>query len=721
MRRLLCIPVIVIQAAFAFGQAETPTPEDEAQQHLYDALNGHNVQGRLYPDSWSDSEQYTAVSIPVADGVLQLGALKSAYPTISKSAFVLIQGEDQTDKEVARVLNQFIFILYSGFDQKGYPLTSLIGNYYDYAPSWTFVDAFGRPMAGASIEAQAEHAIMPYKATLDDKGQAPRRMGRPFTIKIEHPDYGAAIVEYMDGDHPSGIYVLPLAPRNSQKLSLFAQGNVVDNNGKPVPDALIECPRLIWSDGNDVYPSVLRSRVVTDANGQFTICSPMMTEELELQGLPPAGTRYYLEIEPPLASNLRQAGKDTPIVIQAGTKQTVVLTAMDAQEYFHTFSFEYAEGPVTSLDELKNIRLTLMRDDRPWRQLRYEQWKDGVALPQGVLQATSARWGEHFKFADVVLTTDSPTAIVVKAPKPIIYRGRVVDGHTGEPMPGVFVETYRTYSPADPPSQTNDWWRQLRDWAARETAAASPQLLYQDSNRAIVTDANGVFQFTFVSGLGWSSYMSYFSATVSDGRTGRIDSFPMRRGHDGAIDVGTIKLLRPEDKTHQFPTMIFHDEEGPVTDPNRLKAVTIEIRTPGRTMMGVRPYDEPSEEREFMAGTYYAEAEWDRKLYTFEPVEVNDPSTVFTFRPNRIEKADVIYTGRVVHAITGQPVASVVILRGRDAGIRPRLPDQRTVGRHTCPGTADRSGPPSAGADQEHLCASGRGYLAKDHSCDAKR
>ena len=86
--------------------------------------------------------------------------------------------------------------------------------------------------------------------------------------------------------------------------------------------------------------------MVTDAKGRFAVCLPTMTEELEWQGPPPVGATYYLEIEPPEGSNLRQAGRDTPVIIEAGTKQTVVLTAMDAKEYFHTFSFEYAEGPV---------------------------------------------------------------------------------------------------------------------------------------------------------------------------------------------------------------------------------------------------------------------------------------------------------------------------------------------------------------------------------------
>jgi hypothetical protein len=50
MRRLLFIPILVVQTAFAFGQAQTLAPEIEVQQRLCDAINGRYVQGRLYPD-----------------------------------------------------------------------------------------------------------------------------------------------------------------------------------------------------------------------------------------------------------------------------------------------------------------------------------------------------------------------------------------------------------------------------------------------------------------------------------------------------------------------------------------------------------------------------------------------------------------------------------------------------------------------------------------------
>ena len=354
----------------------------------------------------------------------------------------------------------------------------------------------------------------------------------------------------------------------------------------------------------------------------------------------------------------------------------------------------------------------------------YAQWKDGVSLPQGVLQATSTRWGEHFKFVDVVLTTDSPTDIVVKAPKPIVYRGRVVDGLTGEPMPAVFVETYRTHSPEDLRSPAGDPLQQFG--AGRpEVGGRSPQLLYQASNRATVTDANGVFQFTFIPGLGWSRPIhNHFSATAPDRREGYVDTFSsplsLLRSREGPVDVGTIKLLRPEDKTHPFPTMVFHDKTGPVTDPNRLKAIEIEIRTPGRTMMGVRPYDQPLEEREFMAGTYYAEAEMgSQTLHLRAGGGQQSSGGVHVPSPkDRESRRCVRRTSRPCHhrstrrqcrhlAREGTPEYDPACLTSEQwAAIRALGP---------------RIDPATQRWRRSRNLASGRGYLAKDHSCDAKR
>jgi hypothetical protein len=672
MRRLSFIPIIVLHAAFTFGQAQTLAPEIEARQRLCREIEGRNIQGRLYSDPWSNPEQFQAISIPFVNGAFQVAALESDYPLLSIAPYVLIRAEDQTDKDIAKVLDGFVFTVSLRRERNRSSLADLLGQYADYAPTWTFLDALGQPMAGASIEAHTEgdpttQATPVYKATLDDKGQAPRRMGTWLTIRVEHPNYGVALVEYMDPETASlGVYILPLAPRNSPEFSLAAQGVVTDPSGKPVRNALVGCGGQIEPDG-DVYPYPFDSRVVTDANGQFAICLPRVTAEMKVQGPPQTGARYSLEIEPPLESNLRCADAYGEVVAQAGTKQTFTLTAMDPQEYFHTFSFQYAEGPITDVDELTKIRLTLMRDNRVWRRLTYEQWKNGIALPQGELQASIMRWGESFRFIDAVLTAQSPTNILVKAPKPIVYRGRVVDGPTGKPMPNVVVRTDDGRVTRNPRPQTGDLWKQLVEQAVHEAADTSPQILYQAHNRASVTDANGVFQFTFVPGA-FNEQIWRFSAIAPDRRTGFLQPFGRWPNRDGAIDVGTIKLLWPEKQRieYGFPTMVFYDEKGPVTDPDRLKTVRIDIKSPTMNWVDVHPYDYPDPHWKFVAGTYRAKAIWNDNLYTFEPVEVNSPSDVVTFRMQKAERGDVVYVGRVVHETTSEPVANALVIYSRD-------------------------------------------------------
>ena len=78
------------------------------------------------------------------------------------------------------------------------------------------------------------------------------------------------------------------------------------------------------------------------------------------------------------------------------------------------------------------------------------------------------------------------------------------------------------------------------------------------------------------------------------------------------------------------------------------------------------PYKTFISERQFTPGVYCAEVTWDRKYYTFEPVDLTQdrPETV-TFRPAKVEKVDVVYEGIVVHGVTGRPVAGAIVLHRR--------------------------------------------------------
>jgi hypothetical protein len=63
-------------------------------------------------------------------------------------------------------------------------------------------------------------------------------------------------------------------------------------------------------------------------------------------------------------------------------------------------------------------------------------------------------------------------------------------------------------------------------------------------------------------------------------------------------------------------------------------------------------------------GTYAATALWDGKYYIFEPVEVrSDSPAVIVFKPKEIKAGLIVYRGRVIHGVTGSPIAGAIVMR----------------------------------------------------------
>jgi len=133
---------------------------------------------------------------------------------------------------------------------------------------------------------------------------------------------------------------------------------------------------------------------------------------------------------------------------------------------------------------------------------------------------------------------------------------------------------------------------------------------------------------------------------------------------EGITEIPTVNLL-PFDSQRWSPTFIFEDETGPVTDPNKLDRVRLEVETPDGGMGSVR-WQDFSQGPGFFAGIYYAEATWGNKRYTFEPVDLRKgrPQTV-VFRPKKIEPVVLMYKGTVIHGITGRPIEGAVVVLGR--------------------------------------------------------
>ncbi len=690
MRQLLLISLVCICAPALPGQERKQAWPPEIEQQAREVLNGRNVTARIYLDPQADPSHFERISIPVIEGLIKLSTIKSAYPFLSDAATTLIWARDQTDTTVAETLGRHVYM--SRYMEKSESSLRFLAAYNDYSPQWTFLDARGEPIPRASVKVaacayNAMGDVPLYEATLDEQGRLPRLLGALFLFTVEHPDYGAAEVFYMHSqDDPCGVYVVPLVPRNSDDFAAAARGNVIDSDGNPVSGVRVTCSELVKPDGTREYPyQRILGRAVTDTKGWFALCLPTVTKDFELKDLPPIGTQYFVEIEPPKVSTLRGLEGNRPAAIPAGSQRTFTLPKMDAKEFFHTFAFEYQEGPITNLEELKSVRLALWRDNREWRKLTYEQWKDGCLLPPGELRASITRWGDQFGFPHMGLTADSPVHLVLRAGPLILFRGRVVDAFTGKSLPGAFVLSGHQYARKDPCSLTDDQWRQLQTEAARQAADHSPRALHQWRDRVAVTDVDGRYEMAFMPGFG--DQLSSFSAMAPGyDRAGCGGGFPASA--DGSVEVPTIRLP-PRNGQSYFPTFLFENETGPVTDPAKLKDIKLEIRcSDGVTHM--RRYEELSSKRQFTPGVYHAEVVWDRKHYTFEPVNLSQsrPEKV-TFRPANIENVDVIHKGTVVHGITGRPVAGAAVLyrrvwTGRDASglTREQWTAIRALGPH---------------------------------------
>ena len=234
------------------------------------------------------------------------------------------------------------------------------------------------------------------------------------------------------------------------------------------------------------------SEAVTDENGTFAFCQPIVSDDLESITLAPAESRYGLCIEPPHVLNLRQLGWPIPISVKPGSRSIYTLTPMSAAVAFHTFAFKYRDHEATSASELSEITLVFLRDGRQWLRLTYADFKEGFSLPSGTLRADINRGPLPINGPEVEITADSPLQLVFQMPSPATYRGRVIDGITKRPMAGVYVVP-GNYGRGDPCSWTPQQWQELRDRATRRPTAGVNGL---SSGQVVITDTDGRFQLT---------------------------------------------------------------------------------------------------------------------------------------------------------------------------------------------------------------------------------
>jgi hypothetical protein len=652
------------------------------------ALEGRKLIVRVYPNIDAAPDKYIKVGVPFNDSALQLPAIKMAYPSVSRLCSIFFQTADQTDPVIASALEGFVFLIQ--YSENPWPLQWFSNNgNKPYNPYWTFLDAQGAPMAGASVDIRMvfysgipeSPGVYLRHATLDEKGRLNRIIsaGGTFAFTVQLPNYGIASVSDMGAlNDPLSLYVVPLVPKDSHAAAQSIQGTVIDNEGRPVKGAYIRCTRAESSapgPASKPQSSILRfsSGAITDEKGRFAFCEPIISEDFTSVRPAPAGGRYRLEILPPKLLNLRQLGSQNQFVIQTANRPKYTLTSMSGETSFHTFAFKRPDREITSADELSDIILTLMRDGRQWIRLAYLDFKNGYSLHSGVLRAEMTG-DRHFSFPEIEISAGSPKKIVFQEPLAVTYRGRVVDGVTGKPMAGVYVLPYSGVS-GDPAAWTAQQWQDLQNRADRYAKNESLGNIPSDSySQVFLTDAEGFFEARMTQRV--PAAMPFFTAAAPGyalASTQMLSTLPLSAGFSsgpaasppqpdakGIIEVSTIKMT-PSERVY-FPKFVFEDENGRVIGQNGLSSANLAIKT--ERGGGITTLGQFLKTRSFNPGIYSADAKWSGKYYTFEPVDLTTarPETVI-FKPREVRALNVTYQGQVIHGITREPIWGAVVFQ----------------------------------------------------------
>jgi hypothetical protein len=489
-------------------KAAIPTPSvQKAGKLKVESLKGKDVVVRLY--KWqADPPPFEKISVQLVRDLIELD-----FNDISNSIVVVLR-EDQKDKVVAEALGDRI---YARFYRKGLRFSLSQANKPNMC--WTFNDALGNPVAGATVQIfLCNTSYMDPRDCLrefstDEKGQLKvpilhDSLGR-FNIVVSHPEYGLALVEHYYLKALS--IILPLVRIGTIADERCIWGTVADPEGNPVSGASIECRMAYTLGGGPIYTLIRPYKVITDEWGAFCMYLPNKKNPRhnDRGDLIPPKSKYDIKIESPGGLGLLPYEGQ----IENGRHTTITL---ERAGYFHTFAFDDENGPITDLEQLKKITLFIKRENKPELRFGYSDWKDGGMFPLGMYKATiEKKWIEgyepkisipfrKYRFDPLEVTAGSPELLVFESPGSLLCCGRVIDGVTGKPMHGAFVIAKSAiYSTRNLCRITPEQWQMLHALPANpsfDNRNLAPLRKIYVFHEIIRTDEDGWFEINFQPG-----------------------------------------------------------------------------------------------------------------------------------------------------------------------------------------------------------------------------
>jgi len=428
---------------------------------------------------------------------------------IGNSAAIVILAEDQIDTTVKQYVGDTIYARPFHRGDRFY----IPGATDRSKERWTFADALGNALPQAVVTIFLSDYENLTKArirtvVLDEAGRmkapaTPGELNRLYLV-VSHPDYGIAALEpdshYIP--HPATtqnptfadrekLFRLPLVKAGTKPDERSIWGVVLNDKGKPVPAAVIQCHSVVTLGGGAIgtTPSMMNT-VLANELGQFAFHLPVEVGAKDTTAIPP-NSKYRVSVEAPKVLNLLPysglvpCGQETTITLHRGG-------------YFRTFAFEDANGPITDPNLLEEIFIKIKRPDGRDLSMSYADWKNGKLLPPGTYSVEIYR-EQKPEFEPVEVTADSSRQIVFKARPPeqgILYCGQVVHGITGQPMPGVFILATGFYE-GDFSVITPDQWQRLNRLEVNplpDDPALEPVHEVVPFNRVVRTSHDGRFE-----------------------------------------------------------------------------------------------------------------------------------------------------------------------------------------------------------------------------------
>lgn len=284
--------------------------------------------------------------------------------------------------------------------------------------------------------------------------------GAVVTVTVRHPDYGQARIAVRSTAGNSNIQV-PLVRSGTEAYKRAIRGELVAPDGKPVASAVIRCSDVRTPGEGLIEGTDPRGEVISDEEGRFTYYLPPSDVRRSERGeLIPVNSRFGLTFSVPA---------NDAFVPWAGRYSNLepVRIELPRATRTHRFRFEATSGGILSDEQqLKNLRVQLDRIENGERLL-IDQGPDIATTSRKLLPgkyvAEAFLNGKTIAYLPLVITDDSPEELTFLLPHAITYRGRVVEGVTGEPVAGALVVGWSSTAYNNLAVLTGDDWKLLRE------------------------------------------------------------------------------------------------------------------------------------------------------------------------------------------------------------------------------------------------------------------